>query len=227
MIQKIKVSAGEFPQDVLEELCGPFLISVPQEFKNASRKILFVGQETYGWIPFKNLLESGENFKNESKIWYEEFDYAQGPKALRSPFWRFHRQLSQGLGLDYRSLLWTNLVRFDRINKENKRASILQESYAEILLKAQNGILRSEIENNNIENVIFLTGPYYDYIIQQEFLRCEFTEISKTYSKNQASLVFANDYPNVRMIRTYHPRYLQHSGMFQGILRTCIDFIKS
>jgi hypothetical protein len=211
--------------DVIDQLHGPFLVSAFNEFRDSPQKILYVGQETYGWIPFKKLLGYPDDSVKELKKLYEDFDFAQTSKARRSPFWRFHRDLVLKLGLHYRSLLWSNLVRFDMENSKPLSRSIIGQSYEKLIMKAQHGMLRNEIEEHRIEKVIFLTGPNYDFILKQEFTECQFVRINAGYSERELCSVVTKDYPNIKMIRTYHPAYLVRSRKYNDILNICAGIL--
>lgn len=214
-------AAGEFGQ--LGDLCGPFLLEATEEFEAARDRVLFVGQETNGWYSVSEFLAPSGGL-SEAALWYRDFDFAEGHPARRSPFWRFHRKVAAGLGLHWRALLWSNLVRFDGKQLPMSRASIIGQPFERALLSLQGGLLLSEIEHLGIGTVIFITGPDYDHAIQNEFEDVELTAVGG-WQDRQLVEVKVRRLPSVRMIRTYHPAYLQRAYLFDKavdeIMRFC------
>lgn len=201
---------GDFDQ--LGPLCGPFVLEATEEFQVARGRILFVGQETNGWYSVSDFLDPSKGL-SEAALWYREFDFAEEHPASRSPFWRFHRKLAHDLGLHRRALLWSNLVRFDGKQLAECDASIVGQPFETALLTLQRGILTREIEHLGIGTVIFVTGPDYDHVIRNEFEDVAFATVVGWQDRQMAE-VKIGALPSVRMIRTYHPAYLQRAALF-------------
>ena len=201
----------------LEQLSNPFLIKALPSYRKAKRKILFVGQETNGWDPFKITLETfknkNEEYRREDCIeflqWmYEDLRYHR--KYDHTPFWKAMRRLyhaiSPGEGDD--GFLHTELVRFDYANKRPPKdiESLLQREY---------NVLPMEIEALAPEVVIFLTGPEYDDRLRETFHRVGGSgsnlnfEPVNSLKANELSRVVHSKLP-YHSYRTYHPNYSLH-----------------
>ncbi|MBP6688361.1 MAG: hypothetical protein KA153_00090 [Hyphomonadaceae bacterium] len=206
----------------LGELCGPFVLEATAEFDVAPGRILFVGQETNGWYTVEDFLDPQKGLA-EALLWYREFGLAENHPASRSPFWTFHRKIAQGIGIDWRALLWSNLVRFDGTRIQNGRGSLIDHPSEAGLLALQRGVLAAEIDSLRINTVIFLTGPNYDHIIRNEFSDAEFSVFGQ-WPVRQLSQVRCLARPSVRMIRTYHPAYLRRKRLFDPVADEIIRF---
>ncbi len=195
-----------------EKLCGPFAIEPTEEFLSAQQRILYVGQETFGWdTTIGDFLDAQDGLARALRH-YREFGLGED---MHSPFWLFHRTLAKCLGLHPKGLLWSNLVRFGLQKAPGQSASIIKLPHpsAHKLLDVQKGILVREIEGLQIKSVVFVTGPDYDSIIRDEFGDVEFRPIPQI-SQRLASpwlldAIVSNKLPDLRMIRTYHPKFLQ------------------
>ncbi len=204
------------------ELCGPFLLDATPEFSAARRRVLFVGQETNGWYSVSDFLKMTGGL-SEAVSWYRDFDFAYSHPAARSPFWRFHRMLAQSLDLHWRALLWSNLVRFDGKHLSRSGASILGMPFENDLLTLQRGVLTREIERLEIDTVVLVTGPDYDHAIRSEFGEVEFAIIAGWQARQMAE-VKVRSLSSARMIRTYHPAYLQRASIFDDAADAIVRF---
>ena len=117
------------------QLSPPLLLSVSESYTSAKRRILFVGQETYGWDWTKDLQIKYPEYPNaypyddmitmqdfaekvdsvDALCWgYREFNFAcHQPKTKRSPFWKAFRDVQKWPDA---GLIWNNLSRCDYDN---------------------------------------------------------------------------------------------------------------
>lgn len=205
----------------LGKMCGPFVIEPTPQFSSSPRRVLFVGQETNGWYTVEDILSSQTGLE-EALLWYREFALADNHPAARSPFWTFHRRIAEGLGLNWRAVLWSNLLRFDGTALPNGRGSLVDHPCEAALLELQRGVLSGEIDSLRADTVIFLTGPNYDHIIRSEFGDAEFLAVGQN-SVRLLSEVKSHS-RRTRMIRTYHPAYLRRAGLFDRVAEEVVRF---
>ncbi|MEZ5958671.1 MAG: hypothetical protein R3C27_15825 [Hyphomonadaceae bacterium] len=197
----------------LSRMCGPFVVQPTPEFAAAHHRVLLVGQETNGWYTVEDILAPDKGLE-EALFWYRDFALADKHPASRSPFWSFHRKIAAGLGLDWRAVLWSNLVRFDG-TQLNDRGSLVGHPSEPALLDVQRGVLSSEIDGLRVDTVIFLTGPNYDHIIRDELGDIEFSAVGQYPVRHLAHVKHHGR--RARMMRTYHPAYLRRTGLFDGV----------
>src|SRR5690606_9946378 len=106
----LKDIRATYPEDIQSKLSLPIFMNVFDDYFLANKKIMIIGQETYAWYGKMNDL----NFDTAQIIErYKVFDF--GAEYRRSPFWKFVSLLSEKINgsSNKRSLLWTNLSRFD------------------------------------------------------------------------------------------------------------------
>lgn len=199
-------------------MCGPFVIEPTPEFDSAHHRVLLVGQETNGWYTVEDILAPDKGLK-EALFWYRDFALADKHPASRSPFWSFHRRIAEGMGLDWRAVLWSNLVRFDG-TQLNGHGSLIGHPHESALLDLQRGVLSNEIDGLNIDTVIFLTGPNYDHIIRHEFGDIEFSAVGQYPVRHLAHVEHRER--RTRMMRTYHPAYLRRTGLFDDVAKEIV-----
>jgi hypothetical protein len=166
----------------LKPIQGPLLISPTNEYVDSKRKIMIVGQETYGWYYYKDFC-AGEMTVNDSMNYYDAFDFGfhKGKKKIyKSPFWNEFRRIEKCIfNTDHRTILWQNLIKFDYNNKSiftappTVRTSLLETS--EKLFKGDLDILRPDV-------LLLFTGvdsPYDYKIINKWFDGAKYNDISE------------------------------------------------
>jgi hypothetical protein len=128
--------------------------------------------------------------------------------AGRTPFTRAFNLFKSALdheGAD--GVVSTNLVRcafYDR-NRPTER-SLLKASLDEQrqVLDWQRGCLTEEVKALDPTAVVFLTGPYYDKYVREEFSGVEFEPFGD-YDLRQRARVHHRSLPQTGSFRTYHP----------------------
>src|SRR5680860_723860 len=158
---------------------SPLLLSVKPSWALTSQRLFIVGQETLGWAfdkgeyydwPYPPISYYADFSQCTSGVEalmyaYEAFAFAEHqPKNHRSPFWRTFRHMMSVTGAD---ALWSNLFRFDV--DEGSVMSNCSEAELEQVLRAQQGLLRREIQLLRPTAVVFFTGPRYDEALINEF----------------------------------------------------------
>ncbi|WP_416877780.1 hypothetical protein [Litorimonas sp.] len=222
MITEVTNKIVSLVRESVDQYDGPFIAEPSDAFLNASPKILYVGQEAFGWSPLSSFKgkESLVNLRNH----YNNFDY--GVDYSRSPFWNFHRKIIKRFNLCYQSVLWTNLSKFS-MSKTKHSASILRSPYVQEIISYQQGLLTQEVIENNINIILFITGPNYDWIIQQEFPDAKFIKTSNNFPCRQLAQVVLPEHSNIVALRTYHPKYLRLKNLEDTIISEIYKSVQS
>ena len=215
------------------KLSPPLLMSVPDGYESAERRILFCGQETYGWgwtadyrkqypryerdFPFKDVCSLADFMRNEDGVealcWaYREFDFSsKQPINHRSLFWQAFREVQGWPGA---SLIWGNLSRCDYLGH-----SILAAPTALIdeLAELQRELLTEEICLLKPDVCLFFSGPYYDVLLSTIFPDIVYEPVVTANVRQLAKL----SHPNLPAMsfRTYHPGYLNRAGLWEFLNR--------
>jgi hypothetical protein len=205
------------------QLSPPLLLSVPQAYTVAKRRIILSGQETYGWkwghdlrtlypeyeteYPFKDICTMKDFVTNEDSIealcWgYREFDFSsKQPRTRGSPLWQAFREVQ---GWEDAGLIWTNLARCDY-----QGGSVLNapEELMADLSRLQYRLMAEELAILQPHVCLFLTGPRYDNFLAEVFPECQLTSVGDSPVRELARI----SHPSLprSSFRTYHPKYLR------------------
>lgn len=203
--------------ELISKLSAPFIGGIPPEWDSASKRILLVGQETFGWGGGADLSDpveqlsawvSSEDVDGLLRC-FEDFDFGQEYKS--TPLWAFHRRLAAAAAEHYRAVGWTNLVRVDTgpMNRST-RSSWANLTFEELDLVCdwQIDLFRAEFQAIAPEVVVFVTGPHYDYVIKKMFGDVHFARGSELLTEREFARVVAPSLP-LKSFRTYHPAYLR------------------
>lgn len=180
---------------------APLLMSASEAYREASPRLLFVGQETNGWDhPTSTADPTGELLER-----YEAFRF--GEKFRNSPFWRAVHEIRGDVNPESSdaSILWSNLGKVD-VDNDLPPADVLDP-----LLQAD--ILPQEIEITEPDAVIFFTGPTskYDRLLRRTFDGAELKKLEPNLHR-----VSHPDLPE-RSYRTYHPNFLQQDRQWERV----------
>ena len=205
---------------------APLLVKLPDAYRMAQRRILFCGQETYGWnwmgltetdeatsvtVTVRENAETLADFlAHESTIetlvdGYAQFAFAEHYSGRGSPFWVAFREVQDwGLG----ALLWVNLSRFDY-----EAGSILRSPNLDEVLGFQGQLFASELAETAPDAIIFATGPNYDHLIERFFPGLTREPLAG------APTVVRLSHPALpsQTYRTYHPRGLRMQGRWADL----------
>lgn len=197
------------------------LISSPQfldinvergKYIESDFKILFVGQETFGWVsddrqknecglnnPRLNLDAYVKTLKNV----YKEFNI--GADYYNSPIYQFIDSITTRK--DNIGFLINNCLRHDGLGFGSNR---IPSEIEEIVTFENNFVFREELKILEPDCVIFLTGPRYDNVLRKTFNEIEFKQ-HKNFGVNEFSILKHTDLPE-KSFRIYHPNYHNRKG---------------
>jgi hypothetical protein len=212
----------QYPTELVGDLplSGPFLIRVTDQYADADRKIMLVGQETYGWYSYKDYCDK-ENVMPMLFDWYTAFVLGRDPQA-KGPFWNEFRRIEGALcnGV-HGSIIWQNLMKFDyNCRSVFKAAAEIQD----LVFRMQKDLFKEEMNIVSPHAVIFFTGTGgpYDGMIKREYPSSIFEEIEESRmavrhwnrsleNKITVHRIRDHDLP-LLTLRTYHPHFLYLQG---------------
>ena len=210
-----------FEEPTALQLSPPLLLSVPPVYTNAKRRILFCGQETYGWDWTSNQRTNRtmqDFLANPDAVealccGYRQFDFAKPhPKSWTSPFWRAFREVQDWPDA---GLIWNNLSRCDYLGGSVLTArkevqTCLSECQRELLLR-ELAILQPQV-------CLFVTGPNYDNLLSEVFPGCRLSEVANDIPVRQLARIQHSRLP-ASSFRTYHPNYLSRGRHWHFLAR--------
>jgi hypothetical protein len=213
---------------------APLLLNMPDTYARADRRVLFCGQETFGWKGMDLTARDGkaeretapdeqvetlndfiavENAVDSLTRGYEHFSFAKHYRGRGSPFWAAFREVQAwNLG----EVLWTNLSRFD-----HQGGSILNSPQRKEALAAQSDLLAREIEVTKPDTALFVTGPRYDWLLESLFPGLRFEALGGLPSVVRLH----HHHLPLRAFRTYHPNALRRMKRWTDlqVVRDAID----
>lgn len=199
-VSNLKEIAENIGDEDTADYEGPLLMKCFEEnYSKAKVRILFVGQETNGWMGFNRIKTNKQVDEYLEK--YVEFSFSHS--RIRSTFWQtvhlINNEINQG---DEKSLMWTNILKFGRSGKGRPDKNV-----QELELKYFN-ILEEEIKILQSDCILFLSGPSYDFDITQRIRNVLFQACSD-YSDRELSIITSPHLPK-KTFRIYHPNYLRY-----------------
>ena len=175
-------------------LAQPFLVAVPADYERSTRRLMIVGQETFGW---GERYAGGVASAADLMALHAEFDL--GRYYRPSPFWQAAHQLHAALNPDgpARAFVWNNLVKVDA--GRGRQPAEVEDAVSRLeLLPAEIRLLAPDV-------VVFLTGPRYDARLLAAFPGATLDPAASAVARVQHS-----DLPT-QSFRTYHPAYLRRA----------------
>ncbi|MDO2409015.1 uracil-DNA glycosylase family protein [Campylobacter magnus] len=193
--------------DDIGQYGNPLLIDLAKT-NNINTDVMIFGQETDTWYndikDIDKLIEIYSNFLN-NKL------------EARRLFWQCFRKW---LGDENGVYVWNNLSKMDYHSNGGSR-SILKCPNKKILEESAE-IIKKEIEIIEPKIIIFLSGPYYDFIIENYLGgKKKVLEIAK---ENQLCEFELEGFENIKSFRTYHPRYLNTKGDLKNKI---VEFLRA
>ena len=189
-------------------LSAPHLVDLEFDgYQSASRRLLVVGQETYGWdsgvgnpSPWWNSNDGADSLVRL----YDGFEL--GKSYYASPFWVATRQLAVAVGEagTPAKVGWTNLFKVDEGTHrpgEEVRA-VLNQHF---------DVLSAELELAKPDAIVFFTGaPLDEQLLSRQGPEARLEEVDGVQKRVLARVRSASI--RCPAFRTYHPAYLRRRG---------------
>ena len=200
----------------MEECAMPFLLAPTDAYCSSSKKIMILGQETFGWAgelynpedqTIENLMNLYDLFVNISR-------------GYNSPFWSFINTIQEEVSIDTQIII-NNVV------KIGKRGQTGCDKNINNLIFQHFNILLEEINILKPDMLIFLSGPRYDKYIKTFVGNFELEQMDPSINcRKFAQIKFDNKELPVAY-RCYHPRYLRMTRNFDNYLKIILDLIRN
>ena len=213
---------------IAERFYPPLLVREPEDWSSAKNRIAFVGQETLDW-QFNALdaakwkyawgradyLSLADFFNSDESVrdlmdGYRIFDFASFmPRTHRSPFWRYFREAKEVFVRrgETVSAIFSNVIRCASMTRESYSLWSVDRSTRRAYLDWQKGLLRMELSVLAPTLIIFVSGPYYDVYLAEEFDGLEMIPVG-SFGGRALSRLHAPGLGGIPAYRTYHPAYL-------------------
>lgn len=180
----------------------PFVIRVPDGYESSARRLLIVGQETFGWG-----WQDGAPLASPRQLMDLHAEFELGRHYTSSPFWRGAHELHRRVDPtgEHGAFLWSNLVRVDCQRRRPPKA--LEEHVASLRW------LNEELAITKPDVVVFFTGPRYDDRLSSQFSGLTYVDLGDGLRHLRHAELPVHSY------RTYHPKYLVLSGRWGQLER--------
>lgn len=206
------------------EPTNPFLLGLTDEYLNADIRVMFIGQETRGWLnekPFPTCNDYSE------LIALHELGYPSAIPKWGKPVRRAAEMMVGAISqrvAEQRNrpgFVWNNLIKVGKHQEIGKPCQHILDWQADWFV-----LLREEIETFCKPNlIIFLTGPNYDSLIKRTFPDVTFGSING-YRLREMAALDSSCFHDACAIRTYHPGYLNRGkGRMQRYLSDLVDML--
>lgn len=243
--ERYRTQAIDLLAEDLKTLSPPLLVRPTDRWARSQKRILLVGQETFGWsfhaddtsFPYYtyrwkfNPMKSMIDFRTASDAVlamtsaYEFFSFSEyQPSNRNAPLWSFYRELRQITGDKLSgfdsAVLWTNLYRQDFNGGPIWKAP--KHIRDEVSLMNRR-ILREEVAVLKPTDVIFCTGPDYDEELSRQFSGITYDEAVDGVPVRQLARLSHGELPE-SSFRIYHPNYIRRSGR-RSLLDRLIEMV--
>lgn len=191
-----------FSQAEQNILSAPFLIQVQEHYFRAPVKIIFIGQETRGWLE-----KLGKTLQREDSVSPLLDRYSN---QLKMPKWKSsllkkYRWLEQELGAGVRgSIVWSNVNKMDVDRGKGKTRN--SREYSEHLEKFSEKLFRYEVEVLKPDVMIFGCSYTHDPVIKRYFPHYQTQPGGEPYS------LWKFNVGDTYCYRTWHPSTIKHRG---------------
>ncbi|MFV0175213.1 hypothetical protein OBK14_13040 [Empedobacter falsenii] len=198
---------------------NPLLLSHknPEDFQNSDIKVMILGQENNDWEG-----EYGGDYEHLLKTCS---DFYQGEYYQHLGYFKNHYNLIVDLLKDKFEdknigFFWSNVVKIGKAYEKG-----LPPNYVLDVLETDFNVLQEEINIIKPDIIIFISGPDYDYHINQQIKDLRIVEVENYGIRELAKM----EIPNVKFAyRTYHPQKMNFLGKekYTEIYNTIINTLK-
>lgn len=197
----------------------PFFTGVSDEYENASKKIMIVGQETRGWSQYKPDWTTVDSQKWAVDYLRYQLYYSNDAelkerlkikKRNSSPFWGFFKAFSKENVVP----CWNNIDKAQRnINEKTMPLTIdIERKLNQKLPGSDFTLFQKEIEIIKPDVIVFITGPDYHNTMEVA-MNLEENSLQGVGLTTQTGCIDISSITNLGIptFWTYHPRYISSS----------------
>lgn len=228
-LNKIFSDKELFEQILKFEISSPLFLDCSVDsgkYLESEIKVLYVGKETNYWFNEKEREEKGLLNDISNKDYYlsalvgsyKKFNIGQNYKTSLFTFMdilieKFRANNNKS------GILWTNLLRHDYYGNGKVPFEVEQK-----ITFDNNYIFRKELEILKPDVVVFVTGPSYDYILENTFIGLKKVIINNV-PEREICLLEHKDLPK-KSIRVYHPGYLMRIIDFKIFIESLFQYLE-
>lgn len=199
---------------VTDDWAFPFLLKPSEEYIKSKLKLMIIGQETMGWN--SEQYQKAEEATVESL--QERYDLFVNNGGFNSPYWQFQKAMKEKLASSV-GFLSNNVVKIGCEYDPGYIKEVLDWQLEHF------NIFSGEIEVCQPDVMIFLTGPRYDKVLRLSLGRFSATCVDPNI--RCLHILRFEKYPDLPVIRTYHPRYLRLSKKWESALGHITEFVNN
>lgn len=192
----------------------PFFTGVSDEYENASKRIMIVGQETRGWSQYKPDWTTADSQKWAIDYLRYQLHYSDDEKFKESfgrrnssPFWSFFKAFSKENVVP----CWNNIDKAQRYyNGKTMSLTVDIECILnEKLPNSNETIFQKEIEITKPNVIVFITGPNY-HTTMEKAMNLGTNSLQNIGLTTQTGCIDISSITNLGIptFWTYHPRYI-------------------
>lgn len=208
------------------DLSGLFIPHVLDEYKVSRKKVFYIGQDTYEWIPLGNLYEKmEENYLLENNTWPLSTDDILKLSKNKYTFWNFVSKIQLAInGEQYNDLKnlcdskkkvlnqlgWGNLYSLERFSTIRKYEETFIKSFNHKIYKK---LLKKSKDISKLKNILKAYEPNYVVILAWQNVKNWYfdgieAEFIKEESMERLLAVYNVKETNAKIFWTYHPQAL-------------------
>jgi hypothetical protein len=200
----------------IEDLDGPLLMKCwEEEYLRSKHKILFLGQESNGWLGYAT--DDVDACMNR----YEGFQLSKN--GTRTVFWQYVYWVNALLNPQQKegnNFLWSNVSKFSTLNGKQLDWGLYKDIVTDF------NCLSAEIQIVEPDVFLSFSGPTYDEKLKLQFEdNLAFEQVFEDIPSRQLARLIHPSLPK-HSYRTYHPIALQRQGK-SGHIERLVDFINN
>lgn len=184
---------------------NPLLLSLENnDYENSEIKVMIFGQETNSWYETFN-----GNIDITMNLYRDFFNKGKALNNYGGAFWNGVNKFIELLKNKYENrkigILWNNVIKIG-CEERNKN---MPPKYIYNIEKEKFNVIKNEIEILKPNIILFLSGPFYDFAIENAFQKIFKKNEINEFSERELSRIDIGFGNNV--FRTYHPNYLRYN----------------
>lgn len=200
------MSASSLGDALASRISLPVPVIFSEEYKRSAHRLMIAGQETFGVYSPVTSADPASAFE-EQAAGVRHFCHAHG---LKTPFWSGFREACGHFGLSPFGAAWTNVVKVQALNEHSASFRSLARDERALVLDWQKPLFRAELKACQPKMILALTGPNYDEVWDEMIDDLAWEPVGN-HPRNWLLRGYSAAY-DLKLVRTYHPGYLQRNA---------------